>query len=88
MPRRVPRRQEADQQRSQYDLKTGRETKTNTHIAFDQTICVDRFLASADKAKREESVEITREMSRVRSRLHQLKNNKVSFLDAFPKSDI
>jgi hypothetical protein len=39
---------------------------------------MDRFLASADKAKREESVEITREMTRVRARLHQLKNNKVS----------
>lgn len=39
---------------------------------------MDRFLASADKVKREESVEITRTMTRVRARLHQLKNNKVS----------
>ena len=70
-------RLEADAQRSQYDPKTGRETKTNTHIAFDQVLSMDRFLASADKAKREASVEITREMVRIRSRLHHLKNNKV-----------
>lgn len=38
---------------------------------------MDRFLASADKAKRDQSIEITREMTRVRARLHQLRNNKV-----------
>ncbi len=38
---------------------------------------MDRFLANADPKKREESIEITREMSRIRGRLHDLRNHKV-----------
>ena len=40
---------------------------------------MDRFLVKANAAKRKESIEITREMVRVRTRLHQLKHNKVRF---------
>ena len=71
-------------QRSQYDPKTGRETKTNTHIPFGQTLTMDRFLATADKTKREQSIELAREMDKVRSRLHALKNHKpLSVPDTF-----
>ena len=63
-------------------MATGRERKTNTHIAFDQTLAMDRFLVNADKIKRDESIEITREMVRLRTRLHQLKHHKVNFCAA------
>ncbi|WVF71581.1 hypothetical protein IAT40_006389 [Kwoniella sp. CBS 6097] len=62
--------------RSQYDPTTGRERKTNTHIPFNQTLSMGRFLVGADAKKREESIELTREMTRVRARLHQLRNHK------------
>ncbi|OCF36740.1 hypothetical protein I316_01336 [Kwoniella heveanensis BCC8398] len=62
--------------RSQFDPTTGRERKTNTHIPFNQTLSMGRFLVGADAKKREESIELTREMTRVRTRLHQLRNHK------------
>ncbi|WVW83772.1 hypothetical protein I302_105793 [Kwoniella bestiolae CBS 10118] len=70
--------------RSQYDPATGRERKTNTHIPFGQTLSMGRFLVGADPQKREEAIEVTREMVRVRSRLHQLRNHKpLSIPDTF-----
>jgi hypothetical protein len=39
---------------------------------------MDRFLATEDSTLREQSIEITREVTRVRARLHQLRNHKVS----------
>ncbi|KAK8864283.1 hypothetical protein IAR55_001529 [Kwoniella newhampshirensis] len=62
--------------RSQYDPTTGRERKTNTHIGFQQTLSMGRYLTSADGKKREEAIELTREMVKVRTRLHQLRNHK------------
>ncbi|KAK4684659.1 hypothetical protein P7C73_g5509, partial [Tremellales sp. Uapishka_1] len=62
--------------RSQFDASTGRERKTNTHVAFGQQLVMDRFLASSDPKRREDSIELTREMLKVRSRLHELKNHK------------
>ncbi|WRT66247.1 uncharacterized protein IL334_003200 [Kwoniella shivajii] len=62
--------------RSQYDPATGRERKTNTHIPFDRTLSMGRFLVGADPQKREEAIELTREMVRIRTRLHQLRNHK------------
>lgn len=67
-------------QRSQYDPVTGRERKTNTHIPIAQTLVLDRFMATADAAKREHSTDITREIVRVRTRIDQLKGQKVSLL--------
>ncbi|KIR77297.1 ubiquitin carboxyl-terminal hydrolase 25/28 [Cryptococcus gattii E566] len=61
--------------RSQYDPLTGRDRKTNTHISFPQTLCMSRFLTSAPSEKREESVALTREITRVRTRLHSLINH-------------
>ncbi|OCF60484.1 hypothetical protein L486_00117 [Kwoniella mangroviensis CBS 10435] len=70
--------------RSQYDPSTGRERKTNTHIPFSQTLSMGRFLVGADPRKREEAIEVTREMVRVRTRLHQLRNHKpLSIPDTF-----
>lgn len=65
-------------QRSQFDLTTGRERKTNTHIPFGQTLSMDRYLSSGDPVKREKSMGITREMTRLRGNLHQLQDRKVS----------
>ncbi|WWC89454.1 uncharacterized protein L201_004378 [Kwoniella dendrophila CBS 6074] len=62
--------------RSQYDPATGRERKTNTHIPFDRNLSMGRFLIGADPLKREEAIELTREMTRIRARLHQLRNHK------------
>ncbi|EIW70776.1 hypothetical protein TREMEDRAFT_68214 [Tremella mesenterica DSM 1558] len=67
--------------RSQFDLATGRERKTNTHIPFGQTLSMDRFLATADRQAREASIVLTQEMMNVRHRLHQLRNHKVSCVD-------
>jgi len=39
---------------------------------------MDRFLVNVDRDKRDESIELTREMVRMRTRLHQLKNHKAS----------
>lgn len=64
-------------QRSQFDMATGRERKTNTHIPFGQTLAMDRFLSTADPEKREKSMTLTREMTRLRARLHELKDRKV-----------
>ncbi|ORY34116.1 hypothetical protein BCR39DRAFT_518545 [Naematelia encephala] len=62
--------------RSQFDPSTGRETKTNTHIGFAQTLIMDRFLVNAPTDKRKQSIALTREMTNVRSRLHDLRNRK------------
>ncbi|WWC61766.1 uncharacterized protein I303_104351 [Kwoniella dejecticola CBS 10117] len=62
--------------RSQYDPATGRERKTNTHIPFSQTLSMGRFLATADPQKRDQAIDLTREMTSIRSRLHQLRNHK------------
>lgn len=64
------------QQRSQFDMATGRERKTNTHIHFDRTLRMDRFLASAAPEMREASIKITRRMTDIRTRLHQLRDRK------------
>lgn len=61
--------------RSQYDPLTGRDRKTNTHISFPQTLCMSRFLTSAPAEKREESIALTREITRMRTRLHSLRNH-------------
>lgn len=58
-------------------MATGRERKTNTHIPFDQTLAMDRFLAKTDQDTRRKSIELTREMMQLRSRLHALRNQKV-----------
>lgn len=63
--------------RSQYDFVKGRQTKTNTHIPFGDTLVMDRFLAGADPEKREASIACTRKMMRMRARRHELKSNKV-----------
>lgn len=64
--------------RSQYDFVKGRQTKTNTHIPFGDTLVMDRFMAGADPEKRERSIACTRNMMRMRQRRHELKNHKVS----------
>jgi ubiquitin carboxyl-terminal hydrolase 25/28 len=66
-------------QRSQFDLATGRERKTNTHIPFKQTLAMDRFLADADPERRQRSIDITRDMMSLRGQLHALQNQKVGF---------
>ncbi|ORX36800.1 hypothetical protein BD324DRAFT_627205 [Kockovaella imperatae] len=62
--------------RSQFDLATGRERKLNTHIGFDQVLAMDRFLANADASKREQSINLTRQMTQARARLQHLRNHK------------
>ncbi|WVQ82427.1 hypothetical protein IAT38_004555 [Cryptococcus sp. DSM 104549] len=70
--------------RSQYDWATGRESKTNTHIPFQQTLSMGRFLCSADPKKREQAIDITREITRIRTRLHHLtKANPISIPGKF-----
>lgn len=69
-------------QRSQYDHELRRERKTNTHIPFGQVLSMDRFLATADSSKRERSIELTRQMARLRARLHQLRKSKVGLSPA------
>lgn len=63
-------------QRSQYDPIKRAQTKTNTHIPFGRKLVMDRFLASADPAKRQRSITLTREMMQMRARRHELKNHK------------
>ncbi|WWC70309.1 uncharacterized protein I206_104259 [Kwoniella pini CBS 10737] len=70
--------------RSQYDPATGRERKTNTHIPFSQSLSMGRFLANADPQKRDRAIDLTREITGIRSRLHQLRNHKpLSIPDTF-----
>jgi ubiquitin carboxyl-terminal hydrolase 25/28 len=71
-------------QRSQYDYAKRSQTKTNTHIPFDRTLVMDRFLAGAEPDKRERSITLTRDMMRMRARRHELKNHKpLSIPDTF-----
>jgi ubiquitin carboxyl-terminal hydrolase 25/28 len=58
-------------------MATGRERKTNTHIPFGQTLAMDRFLSTAEPEKREKSMALTREMTNLRTRLHELRDKKV-----------
>ncbi|WVQ72603.1 hypothetical protein IAR50_002161 [Cryptococcus sp. DSM 104548] len=60
--------------RSQYDPVLKRERKTNTHIRFPQTLSMSRYLVNAPAEKRAESIDLTREMVRIRTRIHALKN--------------
>ncbi|KAL1413629.1 ubiquitin-specific protease ubp2 [Vanrija albida] len=62
--------------RSQYDPIKRAQTKTNTHVPFGRKLVMDRFLASADPAKRQRSITLTREMMQMRARRHELKNHK------------
>ena len=71
----------ADTQRSQFDMATGRERKTNTHIPFGQSLVMDRYLSTVDPEKREKSMHLTREMTRLRTRLHELRDKKVRCSD-------
>jgi ubiquitin carboxyl-terminal hydrolase 25/28 len=59
--------------RSYYDRATQRERKLNTHIPFFPTLSMDRFLRSADAQKREESIDLARQMVRARDRLKSYK---------------
>lgn len=57
------------------------QTKTNTHVPFDRTLVMDRFLTSADPVKRERSIALTRDIMRMRARHHELKNHKVCVVE-------
>ncbi|ODO08058.1 hypothetical protein I350_03641 [Cryptococcus amylolentus CBS 6273] len=70
--------------RSQYDPILKRERKTNTHIHFPQTLSMSRYLVNAPAEKRAESIDLTREMVRIRTRLHALQNHQpLSIPDTF-----
>lgn len=70
--------------RSQYDPVKGRQVKINTHVPFERCLVMDRFLANADPAKRERSIALTREIMKMRTRRHELKNHQpMSIPDTF-----
>jgi len=59
-------------QRVQWDRETGQSWKSQAYVQFGETICVDRFLDSANPDKRVRSKAILTELNRCRDRIHLL----------------
>ncbi|KAF8485668.1 hypothetical protein F5888DRAFT_1763533 [Russula emetica] len=59
-------------QRVQWDRETGQSWKSQAYVKFGETICMDRFLDSANPDKRARSKAILTDLSRCRDRIHLL----------------
>ncbi|KAI9510784.1 hypothetical protein F5148DRAFT_509712 [Russula earlei] len=59
-------------QRVQWDRETGQSWKSQAYVKFGDTICVDRFLDSANPDKRVRSEAILADLNRCRDRIHLL----------------
>ncbi|KAF8259478.1 hypothetical protein EI94DRAFT_1834394 [Lactarius quietus] len=63
-------------QRVQWDRETGQSWKSQAYVKFEETICLDRFLDSANPDKRARSKDILSELSKRHDRIDQLKNGQ------------
>ncbi|KAF8262773.1 hypothetical protein EI94DRAFT_1773099 [Lactarius quietus] len=63
-------------QRVQWDRETGQSWKSQAYVKFEETICLDRFLDSANPDKRAHSKDILSELSKRHDRIDQLKNGQ------------
>ncbi|KAF8257126.1 hypothetical protein EI94DRAFT_1774612 [Lactarius quietus] len=63
--------------RVQWDRETGQSWKSQAYVKFEETICLDRFLDSANPDKRARSKDILSELSKRHDRIDQLKNGQV-----------
>jgi hypothetical protein len=61
----------------QWDRETGQSWKSQAFVKFGETICVDRFLDSANPDKRLRSKAIQTDLSRCRDRIHLLTTGQV-----------
>ncbi|KAI0296336.1 hypothetical protein B0F90DRAFT_1636470 [Multifurca ochricompacta] len=59
-------------QRVQWDRETGQSWKSQAFVKFGETICMDRFLDSANPDKRARSKTILSELTKCRDRIHLL----------------
>ncbi|KAI0275431.1 hypothetical protein BC834DRAFT_815748 [Gloeopeniophorella convolvens] len=59
-------------QRVQWDRETGQSWKSQAYVKFGETICMDRFLDSANPEKRANSKAILSELNKCRDRIHLL----------------
>lgn len=57
-----------------------RPYKCNAFVKFDETLYMDRFLPTADMAKKERSQQLTRDVVKAREQLATLRDSKVRFL--------
>ena len=61
----------------QWDRETGQSWKSQAYVKFGETICMDRFLDSANPDKKARSKAITSELSKCHDRIHLLKTGQV-----------
>lgn len=52
--------------------------KSNAYIKFEETLCMDRFLANGDPEKKAQSKKIESELATCRERLRALTSGNVS----------
>ncbi|KAH9033483.1 hypothetical protein EDB85DRAFT_2289382 [Lactarius pseudohatsudake] len=63
-------------QRVQWDRETGQSWKSQAYVKFGETICMDRFLDSANPDKKARSKAILSELSKCHDRIHLLKTGQ------------
>lgn len=63
-------------QRVQWDRETGQSWKSQAYVKFGETICMDRFLDSANPDKRARSKVVLSELSKCHDRIHLLKTGQ------------
>ena len=61
----------------QWDRETGQSWKSQAYVKFGETICMDRFLDSANPDKRARSKDILSELSKCHDRINVLKTGQV-----------
>ena len=61
----------------QWDRETGQSWKSQAYVKFGETICMDRFLDSANPDKRARSKDILSELSKCHDRINLLKTGQV-----------
>jgi ubiquitin carboxyl-terminal hydrolase 25 len=66
-------------QRVQFDRETQQAYKSQAYVKFGETICMDRFLDSADPEKRTRSKDIQMRLNASRDRIQRLTQGKVCF---------
>ena len=65
----------------QWDRETGQSWKSQAYVKFGETICMDRFLDSANPDKKARSKTLLSELSKCHDRIHLLKSGQVHFFN-------